>query len=114
MFQYKCMNNISDAIHTVLDDQYKKTDETEEADGIIVRSAKMHDMEFGDRLKAIVRAGSGVNNIPLERCAEEGIVVFNSPGANANSVKELVIGSMINASRNSPDAIRWVKDNAKD
>ena len=97
MFQYKCMNNISDAIHTVLDDQYKKTDETEEADGIIVRSAKMHDMEFGDRLKAIVRAGSGVNNIPLERCAEEGIVVFNSPGANANSVKELVIGSMINA-----------------
>lgn len=114
MFQYKCMNNISDAIHTVLDDQYKKTDETEEADGIIVRSAKMHDMEFGDRLKAIVRAGSGVNNIPLERCAEEGIVVFNSPGANANSVKELVIGSMINASRNIPDAIRWVKDNAKD
>ncbi len=114
MYKFKCLNNISDAIYDVLDDSYEKTEELAEADAVIVRSAKMHDMEFPDRLQAIVRAGTGVNNIPLKRCAEQGIVVFNAPGANANSVKEMVVASMIIAMRNIPSAIQWVKDNAED
>ncbi|MDD6155372.1 MAG: phosphoglycerate dehydrogenase [Eubacteriales bacterium] len=114
MYKYKCLNAISSAINTVFDDQYEPTEDMDQADAIIVRSAKMHDFEFSDDLLAIARAGVGVNNIPLERCAEQGIVVFNAPGANANGVKELVIASLINGARNIPDAIRWVKDNADD
>ena len=114
MYRYKCLNAISGAINTVFDDEYEPTEDMDQADAIIVRSAKMHDFEFSDDLLAIARAGVGVNNIPLERCAEQGIVVFNAPGANANGVKELVIASLINGARNIPDAIRWVKDNADD
>lgn len=114
MYKYKCLNAISSAINTVFDDSYEEIEEMNDADAILVRSAKMHDFEFSDKLLAIARAGVGVNNIPLEKCAEQGIVVFNAPGANANSVKELVIASLINGARNIPDAIRWVKDNAED
>ena len=111
MYKYHCLNNISKVINNVFDENYEPVEEPEKADAILVRSAKMHDMEFGDELLAISRAGTGVNNIPLDRCAENGIVVFNAPGANANSVKELVLASLINASRNIPDAIKWVRDN---
>lgn len=95
MYKYHCLNPISHVGLDRLDENYVKTEDAGEADVILVRSAKMHDMEFGPNLKAIARAGAGVNNIPLDRCAEEGIVVFNTPGANANGVKELVIAGML-------------------
>ena len=88
MYQYSCMNAISEVGLQKFTDQYTKTEVKEEADALLVRSAALHDMEFSDKLAAIARAGAGVNNIPLERCAEQGIVVFNTPGANANGVKE--------------------------
>ncbi len=84
------------------------------ADAILVRSAKMHEMEFDKTLKVIARAGAGVNNIPLERCAEEGIVVFNTPGANANGVKELVIAGMLLAARDIIGGINWVQEYEED
>ena len=114
MYKYKCLNNISKVINKVFNEDYKQVEEMEGADAVLVRSAKMHDMELPDSLLAISRAGTGVNNIPLDKCAEKGIVVFNAPGANANSVKELVLASLINASRNIPEAIKWVKDNSDD
>ena len=89
MFKYHCLNPISAVGMNKLDENYVKTENADEADVILVRSAKMHEMEFGKNLKAIARAGAGVNNIPLDKCAEEGIVVFNTPGANANGVKEM-------------------------
>lgn len=88
--------------------KYTVADAVENPDAIMVRSAAMHDMQFGDKLIAIARAGAGVNNIPVDRCAEEGIVVFNTPGANANAVKELVIAGLLLASRKVTDAIDWV------
>ncbi|MDE6738474.1 MAG: 3-phosphoglycerate dehydrogenase, partial [Lachnospiraceae bacterium] len=91
MFKYHCLNPIAGIGLEKFSDQYVKTDNMDEADGILVRSAAMHDMELSDNLLAIARAGAGVNNIPLDKCAEKGIVVFNTPGANANGVKELVI-----------------------
>ena len=84
------------------------------ADAILVRSAKMHEMEFDKNLKVIARAGAGVNNIPLERCAEEGVVVFNTPGANANGVKELVIAGMLLATRDIIGGINWVQEYEED
>ena len=93
---------------------YIKTDEITEAEGILVRSASMHEMELPDGLLAVARAGAGVNNIPLEKCAEKGIVVFNTPGANANGVKELVIAGMLLASRDVVSGINWVKENQED
>ena len=84
------------------------------ADAILVRSAKMHEMEFDKNLKVIARAGAGVNNIPLERCAEEGVVVFNTPGANANGVKELVIAGMLLAARDIIGGINWVQEYEED
>ena len=87
----------------------QSTENADEADVILVRSAKMHEMEFGKNLKAIARAGAGVNNIPLDKCAEEGIVVFNTPGANANGVKELVIAGMLLAARDIVGGINWVQ-----
>ncbi len=112
MYRYKCLNNISKVINHVFNEDYEQVEDIEKADAVLVRSAKMNDMELPQNLLAISRAGTGVNNIPLDRCAEQGIVVFNAPGANANSVKELVIASLINASRNIPEAIRWVGDNS--
>ncbi|MDE7233146.1 MAG: 3-phosphoglycerate dehydrogenase, partial [Lachnospiraceae bacterium] len=114
MFKYHCLNPIAQVGLEKFSDQYEKTDNVEEADGILVRSAAMHDMELPEKLLAIARAGAGVNNIPLEKCAEKGIVVFNTPGANANGVKELVIAGMLLASRDVVGGIEWVKDNQTD
>ena len=95
-----CLNNISEHGTDLLDPQkYALTDNFEEAEGVLVRSAAMHDMKFPAGLRAIARAGAGVNNIPLDRCAEEGIVVFNTPGANANAVKEIVLCALLMGSR---------------
>ena len=110
MYKYHCLNPISEVGLDQLDENYVVTGNAEEADAILVRSAKMHDMEFGKNLKAIARAGAGVNNIPLDRCADEGIVVFNTPGANANGVKELVIAGMLLAARDIIGGINWVQE----
>lgn len=101
------LNNISKVGLNRLTDQYTLTEDINEANGIVVRSYKMHEMDFSDNLLAIGRAGAGVNNIPLDRCADEGIVVFNTPGANANAVKELVIAGLIMGSRNMYEGISW-------
>ncbi len=114
MYKYHCLNPISEAGLSQLDENYIVTGNADEADAILVRSAKMHDMEFGKNLKAIARAGAGVNNIPLDRCAEEGIVVFNTPGANANGVKELVIAGMLLAARDIIGGINWVQEYEED
>ena len=114
MFKYHCLNPISQVGLEKFSGQYEKTENIEEADGILVRSAAMHDMELPENLLAIARAGAGVNNIPLDKCAEKGIVVFNTPGANANGVKELVIAGMLLASRDVAGGIEWVKANVAD
>ena len=111
MFKYACLNNISDKGLEIFTPNFEKTDEISEAQGILVRSAAMHDMEFSPELLAIARAGAGVNNIPLERCAREGIVVFNTPGANANGVKEMVLAGMLLASRDIVEGVDWVRAN---
>ncbi len=115
MFRYACLNPIAQVGLNRFSGDYEKTENAAEAQGILVRSAAMHDMEFSDELLAIARAGAGVNNIPLDRCAKQGIVVFNTPGANANGVKELVLAGMLYASRDIVEGIDWVrsqKDNA--
>ena len=95
--------------------KYSVSDNQENPDAILVRSANMHEMELGSNLLAVARAGAGVNNIPIDKCTEKGIVVFNTPGANANAVKELVIGGLFVASRNLPSAQEWVQTlNGKD
>ena len=109
MFKIKTYNKISKSGLEVFDDKYTIGDEVENADGAIVRSAALHDVEFPASLKAIARAGAGTNNIPVERCAEEGIVVFNTPGANANAVKELVIAGLLISSRRVIPAIKWAE-----
>lgn len=114
MYKYHCLNPISHMGLDQLDENYVNTDTAEDADAILVRSAKMHDMEFGKNLKVIARAGAGVNNIPLERCADEGIVVFNTPGANANGVKELAIAGMLLAARDIIGGINWVQEYEED
>ena len=114
MFRYHCLTPISQVGLDQLDENYVSTEKAEEADAILVRSAKMHEMEFAKGLKVIARAGAGVNNIPLERCAEEGIVVFNTPGANANGVKELVIAGMLLAARDIIGGINWVQEYEED
>lgn len=108
MFKINCLNNISEAGLKLFDDHYVNVDRHEDANGILVRSAAMHDMELPPTIEAIARAGAGVNNIPLDKCAEKGIVVFNTPGANANGVKEMVIASMIMAARNIVGGVNWV------
>ena len=114
MFNYHCLNPISDkGIHR-FNTNFKETKDINEADAILVRSAKMHDMELPKSLKCIARAGAGVNNIPLDECAKKGIVVFNTPGANANGVKELVFAGMLLASRDIIGGAKWVQDNASD
>ncbi|MBQ3290905.1 MAG: 3-phosphoglycerate dehydrogenase [Mogibacterium sp.] len=101
------LNNISKKGLCRLTDRYELTEDVDKANGIIVRSFKMHDMDFSDNLLAVGRAGAGVNNIPLDRCAEKGIVVFNTPGANSNAVKELAIAGMIMGARNMYEGIAW-------
>lgn len=114
MYKYHCLNPISQVGMDQLTEEYTPVNEAKEADAILVRSAVMHEMEFSKDLKAVARAGAGVNNIPLERCAEEGIVVFNTPGANANGVKELVLAGMLLASRDIIGGIGWVQENEED
>lgn len=114
MYQYHCLNPISAVGIEKFDETYVNCAKPDEADAILVRSAVMHDMTFTGRLKAIARAGAGVNNIPLEACAEQGIVVFNTPGANANGVKELVIAGMLLASRDIIGGINWVQEHEED
>ena len=99
MFKYNCLNPIASVGLDLFSDQYEKVDELKDAQAALVRSAAMHDLELPDTLEAVARAGAGVNNIPLDKCAEKGIVVFNTPGANANGVKELVFAGMLYASR---------------
>ena len=109
MFQYHYLNKISDKGTALWKENYTKTENAGDADAIMVRSAVMHDMEFAPDLLAIARAGAGVNNIPLDRCAQEGIVVFNTPGANANGVVELAICGMLLGSRDVVGGINWVQ-----
>lgn len=110
MYKYHCLNPIADIGLNQFDNGYAAVANMEEADAVLVRSAVMHELEFHDNLKVIARAGAGVNNIPLDRCAEEGIVVFNTPGANANGVKEMVIAGLLLASRDIVGGIEWVKE----
>ncbi len=110
----KCLNPIAECGLSRLDDSYEIVDDVNEADAVLVRSASMHDMELSDQLLAVARAGAGVNNIPLDKCAEKGIVVFNTPGANANGVKELVVASMLLASRDIVGGIEWVKEHKEE
>ncbi len=109
-----CLNAISKYGLGFLTEDYKLTEDIQEAEGILVRSASLHETEFSDALLAIARAGAGVNNIPLEDCAKKGIVVFNTPGANANGVKELVLAGMLLASRDIIGGIAWCQDNKED
>ena len=109
MFQYKCLNPISSVGLERLTSNYQVTDDINQADAILVRSASMHDMEIPSNVKTVARAGAGVNNIPLNICAEKGIVVFNTPGANANGVKEMVIAGMLLASRDIVGGIEWIE-----
>ena len=109
MYQYHCLNAISNVGLEVFDENYTKVEDMNEADAVLVRSAAMHDMELGKNLKVIARAGAGVNNIPLTKCADHGIVVFNTPGANANAVKELVVAGMFLASRDIIGGANWVQ-----
>lgn len=109
MKKIHCLNAIASVGTDIFDENYELTDNINEADAIMVRSAAMGDMEFSKNLLAIARAGAGVNNIPLERCADAGIVVFNTPGANANGVKELVICGMLLAARDVVGGIEWTR-----
>ncbi len=114
MYKIHCLNNISAEGLALLTDEYELTDNVEEADAILVRSADMHAMDIPSNLKAVARAGAGVNNIPLDTFAEAGIAVFNTPGANANAVKELVLAGMLLASRDIIGGVEWVRANADD
>lgn len=114
MFKLNCLNPISQVGLKNLTEDYELTGQVDEAEGILVRSASMHEMELSDNLLAVARAGAGTNNIPLEKCAEKGIVVFNTPGANANGVKELVVAGMLLAARDVIGGIEWVKNNQSD
>ena len=111
MYKVKTLNKISDIGLKEFTDDYSFTEELNEADAVLVRSADMKSLDFGDNLLAVARAGAGVNNIPLDKCAEQGIVVFNTPGANANAVKELVIAGLLLAARDVVGGINWVQAN---
>lgn len=112
MFQYTCLNPIAAVGLDLFSEDYTKTDKIEEAQAALVRSASMHEMELPESLLAVARAGAGVNNIPLDACAEKGIVVFNTPGANANGVKEMVLAGMLLASRDIIGGVEWVRESA--
>ncbi len=114
MRKIHCLNKISPVGLKALPSDYSLTDNLEEADAILVRSFNMLEMDMPSKLLAVARAGAGVNNIPLEKCAKEGIVVFNTPGANANAVKELTIAGMLLACRDIKGSMKWVDDNKDD
>lgn len=111
MYKVKTLNKISDIGLKEFTDNYSFIEELNEADAVLVRSADMKSLDFSDNLLAVARAGAGVNNIPLDKCAEQGIVVFNTPGANANAVKELVIAGLLLAARDVVGGINWVQEN---
>ena len=109
MTKINCLNPIAKVGLDIFNDNYEMVDDFAQADAVLVRSAAMHDLEMPESLKAIARAGAGVNNIPVDKCAEQGIVVFNTPGANANAVKELAICGLLLASRKVPEAMNWAQ-----
>lgn len=111
MFNYHCLNPISEKGLKSFGQTYQKTEDMQKAQAILVRSAKMTEMDIPQNIEAIARAGAGVNNIPLDQCSKKGIVVFNTPGANANGVKELVLAGMLLASRDIVGGINWIEDN---
>lgn len=113
MFNILTLNKIAAVGTSRLGDNYSYGDDVQNPDAVLVRSASMHEMEFGDNLLAIARAGAGTNNIPKDKCTEQGIVVFNTPGANANAVKELVVAGMLLASRKITEGIDWEKTTLK-
>lgn len=114
MYRYHCLNNIATVGTDRLGKEFEPADDLADADATLVRSASLHDVQLPDRLLAIARAGAGVNNIPLDRCAERGVVVFNTPGANANAVKELVVTGMLLSARDVTGGINWVSSNRED
>lgn len=114
MYKYNCLNPIAGVGLDLFSDEYTKVDELKDADAVLVRSAAMHDLELPDSLLTVARAGAGVNNIPLDKCADKGIVVFNTPGANANGVKELVFAGMLYAARDIVGGIDWCLENQND
>ncbi len=114
MIKVNCLNPIAKVGMSLLPDNFGTTGEFAEADAVLVRSAAMHELELPKQLLAVARAGAGVNNIPLDKCAENGVVVFNTPGANANGVKELVVAGMLLAARDVRGAMQWVADNKDD
>ncbi|WP_079535174.1 3-phosphoglycerate dehydrogenase [Phoenicibacter congonensis] len=114
MYKVHCLNNISKKGLDCFTNDYEIVDSIDEANVILVRSANMHDMELPDSVKCVARAGAGVNNIPLEALAEKGIPVFNTPGANANAVKELVLAGLLLSCRDIIGGCNWVRDNAED
>ena len=111
MIKVHCLNPIAEVGTQNFTDEYAMTDHFQEADAVLVRSANMHELDLPEQLVAVARAGAGVNNIPLDKCTEAGIVVFNTPGANANGVKELVIAGMLLAARDIDGGIQWVQEN---
>ncbi|MCI8644660.1 MAG: phosphoglycerate dehydrogenase [Lachnospiraceae bacterium] len=114
MIKVNCLNPISKVGMNLLPDTFGTTDNLNEADAVLVRSAAMHELELPKSLLAVARAGAGVNNIPLDKCADEGIVVFNTPGANANGVKEIVLAGMLLAARDIRGGMDWVSENRGD
>ena len=113
MYTVKCLNPISKQGLDLFTSEFEVIDDLNAADAVLVRSAKMHGLEIPKSLLAVARAGAGVNNIPLDEYAEKGITVFNTPGANANGVKELVVAGLLLASRDIIGGYNWVKENAK-
>ena len=114
MTKVNCLNPIAECGMSLFSANYETTDDFADAEAVLVRSAAMHDLELSDKLLCVGRAGAGVNNIPLDKCAEKGIVVFNTPGANANGVKELVVAGLLLSSRDLMGGYNWVKENASD
>ena len=114
MVKVNCLNPIAKVGMKLLPASFGTTDNFAEAEAVLVRSASMHELELSDELLAVARAGAGVNNIPLDKCAEKGIVVFNTPGANANGVKEMVVAGMLLAARDIRGGMQWVADNKSD
>ena len=114
MYKIHCLNNISKKGLQVLSEDYEIVEDIKDADAILVRSANMHEIEIPDSVKCVARAGAGVNNIPLEEFAKRGIAVFNTPGANANAVKELVVAGLLLSCRDIIGGNEWVRENASD
>ena len=114
MYKYHCLNPISNVGLEHFPGKYENSESLEGSDVVLVRSANMHEMQLPKNVVAVARAGAGVNNIPLDKCAEKGIVVFNTPGANANGVKELVIAGMLLAARDVVGGIQWVQEFEED